>query len=764
MKLPRLFREIAVLCAPCSLAVAALNQPVFESLEVRRAYAAAGDLSDIYNLGVAYAEGKEVAKDPAVAFVHFRTAAEGGLPSAQYNLAVCYLNGDGVAKDDAAAVRWLYAAAAQGVYPAQVLLVECYGQGRGVPKDPARALSWDFIARRTLQLQEQQTVAPPPHPPKVRADGAVEESWAGGTRWLRPDGARERPDPEGGTRIEYPDGRVEWVHVDGHREITYRFGRKQTIFPDGKRITADPDGSVETVMPDGARTWEGNGTTTGGRAVKIRESYDPAGKLLVKRILEADRTIEQFADGRTGIESLVEMEDGSTGTLIQSYTADGQVASRELVRADGRKRSGAEEWTIVRWIETERGTRARVREKYGLGGSVLSQEILGNALTSGGRSAVAGNKGLPEVRPVLVPVQSNPRSAPMTLVPQAVPTPPPEVVRFIPARPLGPTEWVMKPKKDLAPELEKLTNAEAQTHNFAGATEQDYERAKTAAEHFLISLQSPPQKPGYDNWMTLQRNATNSPPPQPRLAPIQDDLSAKYPFGLNGREAITVCTWKHAESDHFVVHYVDQAAAYGVLRFIECAHFVAIRALGVEESGPRKKAHVFVFPKAEWALWQTKHQLPGQVAGYAYKDELLLGAGEEKDEYVKTVCHEATHVIVSQYYTGRKWPLWLNEGFAEYIAAKAVAFKRSHRIEKYLRKSEGSAELASLFNCVDCGVSTKFYSVSERAVRTLFERLPPTGFPRFANLVAAGNPTEEALKATYGPSVNFAALMSAVEK
>ena len=74
--------------------------------------AAKGDPQALYNLGVAYAEGRAVPADPARALDYYRQAAEGGSVLAAFNLGQAYRKGQGVAADPAQAARAAQALAA----------------------------------------------------------------------------------------------------------------------------------------------------------------------------------------------------------------------------------------------------------------------------------------------------------------------------------------------------------------------------------------------------------------------------------------------------------------------------------------------------------------------------------------------------------------------------------------------------------------------------------------------------------------------------
>jgi hypothetical protein len=197
------------------------------------------------------------------------------------------------------------------------------------------------------------------------------------------------------------------------------------------------------------------------------------------------------------------------------------------------------------------------------------------------------------------------------------------------------------------------------------------------------------------------------------------------------------------------------------MRIIECAYYVVTQTLGVA-SGDRRKSHVFVFPdRPTWTLFLQAKNMPATVAGFAYKDELLLSAIEEKEQYLRVICHEATHAIVGRFYPGRQWPLWMNEGFAEYMAAKSMATKLGRPIQRYFSTTaDRPMNVAGVFTRAGYGTAGNvltdeaglraFYPNSEKCLRALGEKLPAAALPRFLNLVVAGNPVEVSLKEAYG--------------
>ena len=105
-----------------------------------------GDAKAQFNLGVAYDDGKIVARDYKEAVKWYTKAAEQGFAHAQTNLGHMYTRGEGVAQDYKEAVKWYTKAAEQRQAIAQANLGVMYGMGQGVAQDHKSAHMWFNIA------------------------------------------------------------------------------------------------------------------------------------------------------------------------------------------------------------------------------------------------------------------------------------------------------------------------------------------------------------------------------------------------------------------------------------------------------------------------------------------------------------------------------------------------------------------------------------------------------------------------------------------
>jgi len=111
-------------------------------IETLRVAAARNEAWAQYDLAVALACGRGVARNRAEAAAWFSRAAEQGHTQAQSVLGWMYMTGSGVRRDDAQALRWLRDAAEKNNTAAQNNLGIVHAQGRGVPVDRAEAEKW----------------------------------------------------------------------------------------------------------------------------------------------------------------------------------------------------------------------------------------------------------------------------------------------------------------------------------------------------------------------------------------------------------------------------------------------------------------------------------------------------------------------------------------------------------------------------------------------------------------------------------------------
>ena len=152
--------------------------------------------------------------------------------------------------------------------------------------------------------------------------------------------------------------------------------------------------------------------------------------------------------------------------------------------------------------------------------------------------------------------------------------------------------------------------------------------------------------------------------------------------------------------------------------------------------------------------------MPSWFQSFAHGDELFLNVRQQNgilDSH--SLAHETTHAVVSRIYkparTGKHWPLWLNEGFAEYMGGASVA-ARNHLPPALKERQLNHAtipleELAAEKKYPDDPIKVaEFYQSSEKFVRFLMTKSPKDRFPAFIDTVINGGSMQAAVVKIYG--------------
>ena len=111
-------------------------------LTMLRSLAEQGRADAQTDLGFAYAKGRGVARDDAVALHWFQLAAAQGVAKAQYLDGSHARAGARRSPQLSAALQWYRRAADQGYPPAEVAMGRFYGRGLGVVRDAKRRTDW----------------------------------------------------------------------------------------------------------------------------------------------------------------------------------------------------------------------------------------------------------------------------------------------------------------------------------------------------------------------------------------------------------------------------------------------------------------------------------------------------------------------------------------------------------------------------------------------------------------------------------------------
>ena len=218
--------------------------------------------------------------------------------------------------------------------------------------------------------------------------------------------------------------------------------------------------------------------------------------------------------------------------------------------------------------------------------------------------------------------------------------------------------------------------------------------------------------------------------------------------------------WRHAETPHFVYHFTDAKQAETVYLHAEVQYQWIKVLFGVEKDGWAKKGHIFVFEDEE--TWKKFNTRGGEkFLGFAaFTDgwELFMHRAPYWLSPQKTLAHEITHIIVFRFLDG-PIPLFLNEGFAEFMATKAVAVQAggneySIRTLQLVPKDD-YISLKELSDARSYPPNIQiFYRESELLVRFLILNHGSKNFYSVLKKVSQGEDFQKVLDAVYGFSLS----------
>jgi hypothetical protein len=227
-----------------------------------------------------------------------------------------------------------------------------------------------------------------------------------------------------------------------------------------------------------------------------------------------------------------------------------------------------------------------------------------------------------------------------------------------------------------------------------------------------------------------------------------------------GQAALTIrpADWKHAETTNFIYHYFQSFIVGPVSVEAEFYYRVIAKELEKDTTQWERKCHIFVFETdADWAEFQRKGSLDPWTGGIHSGGSLFIQRNPQVKFKGNTLGHEVAHLVVERFY-GAGVPLWLNEGYAEYVSARCyAAFNRArgYNARPHSRPVPAGlflplAQLTSMLTypkeVVEVGV---FYSESERLVRFL-SATDKRGFGVFLEALSKGNRFETGLTKGFG--------------
>lgn len=246
----------------------------------------------------------------------------------------------------------------------------------------------------------------------------------------------------------------------------------------------------------------------------------------------------------------------------------------------------------------------------------------------------------------------------------------------------------------------------------------------------------------------------------PALALVPLDRLSDRGFTALAQRALAVraADWKHAETEHFILHFFDAGTAAAVSVEVEFYYRVIAAELGRDTALWERKAHVFLFhEEKDWRGFQTGAALDPWSGGLHSGGTLFLLRNPGWKARAQTLPHEVAHLVFERF-VGAGVPLWLNEGFAEYAAGRCMAaFYRARGFDSRPRVTtvpeERYVPVAALTSAAaypqDAEDVAAFYHESEKLVRFL-SAADKRAFLSMLDAMGKGARLESALAHNFG--------------
>jgi len=243
-------------------------------------------------------------------------------------------------------------------------------------------------------------------------------------------------------------------------------------------------------------------------------------------------------------------------------------------------------------------------------------------------------------------------------------------------------------------------------------------------------------------------------------------LSQRDPNPL-GEKALEIHPeqWKHAETDHFIYHFVHSYVATPVSVEAEFHYRVIAKELERDQPAGDVKSHIYIFERPEeWQQFQVFGNLEPWSGGIHSAGSLFIQRNPAYKFSNNLLGHEIVHLVLHRFYADGI-PCWLNEGFAQFISKDAQASYQ--RARGYVSKPHSDAIAPqdlipfSVLTAATHPFSDRvhiFYDESERLVRFLAATDKPA-FLALLDALARHQPFESALPRSYpGKFANTASL------
>jgi hypothetical protein len=228
-----------------------------------------------------------------------------------------------------------------------------------------------------------------------------------------------------------------------------------------------------------------------------------------------------------------------------------------------------------------------------------------------------------------------------------------------------------------------------------------------------------------------------------------------------GRAALAIKPglWKHAQTGHFIYHFIDEKESETVYIHAELYYNYIKEFFKIAEDRWTKKTHIFIFSdKDMWADFKkrTHHNL-SWAGGFATGWELYMLRLPLWTTARVTLAHELSHIIVFRFMEG-PLPKFLDEGFACFISARILGMQLQ-RDDREIRPLElippgdyiplaGLSETTSYPEELDD--ANIFYRESELLVRFIAYTYKSEDLYKFLRELSKGGDLKKTIEGIFG--------------
>ncbi len=215
--------------------------------------------------------------------------------------------------------------------------------------------------------------------------------------------------------------------------------------------------------------------------------------------------------------------------------------------------------------------------------------------------------------------------------------------------------------------------------------------------------------------------------------------------------------WRHAETEHFIIHYEQLGYAKRVARQADFFYeYIAYDLNGMKELATEKSHIVVIKDRDDWKEFLKLSQVAPEWAGaYVRGQVMFVMDTDDNERNANTLAHETSHLVLNRFFRSRP-PLWLNEGMAEWYERNGwKAFKGQHvNVEKGLGELKNPYPVPKL---MDSGAYpaknevNRFYLTSRELLGFIKLQKDQKAFVEFLSMITVqGKSQEQALSKVYG--------------